>query len=116
MKSILPAELESKRVEIAKSHNLRCVCLLGVLFVGVFLIAAFRSTQPTSPTPALALLCFLPLLLVEAYGIYRIIQHDNELCRQLGYMCPYCQKPLYEARAYTWINGLCPKCRKSVIA
>lgn len=59
---------------------------------------------------------FLPLLLGEAYGIYRIIKHDNELCRQLGYMCPFCQSPLYEARASTWISGLCPKCRKSVIA
>jgi len=55
------------------------------------------------------------IVLIEAYGLYRIVQHDYDLCRDLGYICPFCQKPLYEARAGTHLNGLCPKCGKSIL-
>ncbi len=115
MKSVLPPELESKRIKIAKVHNLLVCVLLGLLF-GLLLIAVLLPHSPThKPFSMVLVVAFLAIGLLEAYGIYRIIQHDNELCRQLGYMCPFCHKPLYEARASTWVDGLCPKCHKSVV-
>ena len=116
MKSVLPTELETKRLKIAKSHNLRCFCLLALLFCGLFLMAMLvPRTCDHKPTRLGLLGSFLLIGSMEAYGIYKIVQHDNGMCRELGYMCPFCHKPLYEARALTWLNGLCPKCRKNVM-
>ncbi len=116
MKSVLPAELESKRIKIAKAHNLLVCALLGMLFLGLVLMAALVPRGPSHKPSNMGLVAgFLAIGILEAYGIYRIIQHDNDLCRQLGYVCPFCGKPLYEPRASTWANGLCPKCRKSLI-
>jgi hypothetical protein len=116
MKSVLPPELESKRLRIAKAHNWAVVCLLALIFAGFLLYAAFVPRNANHRPTRLGLFAgLLSVVLVEAYGLYRIIRHDNEMCRELGYMCPYCQKPLYEARASTWMTGLCPKCGKSVI-
>lgn len=115
-KSVLPVELESKRIKIAKAHNLLVCVLLGMLFVGLLLIAVLLPHGPTHKPSNMAFVgAFLAIGLLEAYGIYRVVQHDNELCRQLGYICPFCNKPLYEARASTWVDGLCPKCHKSVV-
>ncbi len=116
VKSVLPVELESKRIKIAKVHNLLVCVLLGLLFVGLLLITVLMPHGPTHKPSSMALVgAFLAIGLLEAYGICRVVQHDNELCRQLGYMCPFCDKPLYEARASTWVDGLCPKCHKSVL-
>jgi hypothetical protein len=82
MKSVLPVELESKRIKIAKVHNLRVCALLGLLFVGLLLIAASLPHGPThKPSGTTIVGAFLAIGLVEAYGIYRVVQHDNELCR-----------------------------------
>lgn len=116
MKSVLPPELESKRIKIAKAHNLLVCGLLAMLFVGLILMALFVPRGPSHRPSRTGLLeGFLIIALLEGYGIYRIIDHDNHLCRRLEYMCPSCHKPLYEPRAPTWVNGLCPKCGKSVM-
>jgi len=77
MKSVLPSDLESKRIKIAKAHN-RLVCvLLGLLFVGLLLIAVFLPHGPTHKPSSMALVvAFLAVGLLEAYGLYRIIQHE----------------------------------------
>lgn len=116
LKSILPTELESKRLTIAKSHNLLCVYMLAlVLGTPLLVIAVIHITHASLMTGILALVVAVAVAgLVEAYGLRRIVERDNELCRQLGYLCPFCHEPLYESRAATWANGVCPKCRKSV--
>src|ERR1700757_3325362 len=115
MKSVLPAELESKRMRIAKTHNRLCFLLLGALFLSLFLLAVLVPRKPNHAAPTLGLLLgCLCIGLLETYAIYRVIQHDYDLCRQLGYTCPFCHKPLYEPRASTWVTGLCPKCGQSV--
>jgi hypothetical protein len=73
------------------------------------LILPYRGT-------AVVGLALMATLVSVAYGIYRIIQHDNEMCQRLGYMCPLCHKPLYEPRAATYLTGICPKCNKNIVA
>jgi len=51
---------------------------------------------------------------ILAVGISQIIKHDNQLCHLLGFLCPFCPKPLYEPRALI-ANTLCPKCGKDVV-
>jgi len=114
MKSILPTELESKRRRIARTHNSLCVYMLALVF-GSFLLgfAVIHITHASRPTGIVVLVVAVVVAgLIEIFGLRRIVQHDNELCHQLDYICPFCHEPLYEARASI---GLCPKCRKSVV-
>ena len=117
VKSILPTELESKRLAIAKSHNLLCVYMLAlVLGIPLLVIAVFDITHPSLKTGMVGLVVAVVVEgLIEAFGLRHIVQRDNELCRQLGYLCPFCHEPLYQSRAATWANGLCPKCRKGIV-
>lgn len=116
MKSILPAEMEAKRIKIGKRHNWLVLALVPAM--GILPIATiwFGAAVIPSHNHSALLLALVMTALVAGYGIYRIIQHDNALCRQLGYLCPNCHKPLYEPHAATYLNGLCPKCKKSVLA
>jgi hypothetical protein len=113
VKTVLTGELAEKRAQIAKSHNLRVVGFLGaasialLTFSGVQHIFLFRFSH------ASVLLFLCALIISEAYAIYRTIQHDNQMCRDLGFICPFCHQPLYEARALIW-NTLCPKCGKDI--
>ena len=75
----------------------------------------FISRTPAYQPGSLFWVAFVVAGLIEIHGLRRIVQHDNELRHQLGYLCPFCHEPLYESRASTWANGLCPKCRKSVV-
>jgi len=115
MKSVLPAELESKRIKIAKTHN-RLVCVLFAgLIVALSLSIPFLDIAYLKKEPIVGVFLGFLVIGAEVYGLYRIIRHDKELCHMLGYLCPICREPLYEARASTWLNGMCPKCHKSVL-
>jgi hypothetical protein len=50
MKSVLPSDLESKRIKIAKVHNLLVCVLLGLLSVGLLLIGVFLPHGPHPQT------------------------------------------------------------------
>src|SRR6266849_5021924 len=52
VKSVLPVELESKRIKIAKVHNLLVCVLLGLLFVGLLLITVLLPHGPTNSRPS----------------------------------------------------------------
>ncbi len=118
MKSVLPPELESKRVTIARRHNRLVIALLVATFVALFTTVLLLTKL--APNPGLHK---LPLLvsgiiligILEIYGIRRIISQDAELCRQLGFICPHCHKPLYDPRGLISVTGRCPKCRASII-
>ena len=116
IKSVLPPDMESKRVRIGKVHNQLCLALLlvtGVLPIGAIWV---RAVVIDHYAQAIFWVALLMAALTEGFGFYRIVQYDNALCRQLGYVCPICHEPLYEAHATTYLSGLCPKCKKSVIS
>lgn len=110
LKSILPPGMESKRIAIAKTHNRFLLTLMLSVFAGWFVVALTASHQRFVFWAAL----FVSALVI-GWGIYYVIQRDNALCQKLGYICPHCHKPLYEARANTYLTGLCPKCKRSVV-
>lgn len=115
VESLLPPELESKRLTIARKHNQLTIllsCGLFVLLLGAALIVGRGPHHKLSPWGLVA--SFLLIGSGEAFGILCIIQHDYELCRRLGYVCPFCQTPLY-GRTSPWARGICPKCGKSLV-
>jgi phage FluMu protein Com len=116
IKSILPPDMESKRIRIGKRHNSLVLILMSA--VGVLPIATMWAGAAFlhGYHNAIVVMALLLMVLSGGYGLYRIIEHDNAMCRQLGYMCPNCHKPLYEAHAATYLNGLCPKCKKSIFS
>jgi hypothetical protein len=108
VKTVLQGEWAEKRNKIAKRHNLLVLALLAAIFLLGLSLMSLSHHIPHA-VPVAVVLMFIG----EAYGIYRIVQYDNEQCRQLGFLCPFCGKPLYENRALIW-NTLCPKCGKDI--
>ncbi|SRR5579871_674723 len=113
MESVLPPNLEAKRLRIARTHNLLVV---GLLLGLVSLLLLFAVALPQPRNAVSLLLIAVPVVLAEAYAIYRIISYDKELCRRVGFVCPFCGAPLFVARGSIHVTGLCPKCRRSVIS
>jgi len=118
MNSVLPLDLESKRLTIAKKHN-RLVLALMLAMLGVAVVALLiRNSLTTSARPLPLGIILLVLSLMgglEFVGLIRIFKYDNQMCRELGFVCPHCHKPLYEPRSWISLNGLCPKCKKSIL-
>lgn len=116
IKSVLPAELEAKRTRIGKAHNRLVIALLGVMFLCLILLGILVPRDAAhKPIVTWLVAGFVLIVAAEAYGFYRIIGHDNQLCHELGYLCPLCHQPLYEARASTWLTGCCPKCKQKIV-
>jgi hypothetical protein len=115
MKSILPPELDSKRLAIARKHN-RLVLALGLGVFGFIFAALFLTRHDLVRATVRVTLILVIAIAGEAYGIYRIFEYDKELCRQLGFMCPHCHQPLYEPRSFINVNAKCPKCHKSILS
>lgn len=116
IQSVLPPDMESRRIRIAKDHNRLCMVLLlatGVFLIGTIWIGGAITHGHDQPILWITLLI---AALIAGSGIRYIIQRDNALCRRLGYMCPICHRPLYEAHAATYLSGLCPKCKQSVLS
>jgi Ca2+/Na+ antiporter len=111
IKSILPAEMELKRVAIAKSHNRFLLTLISAVGAGLMLVLVLIG--PHQKFIIWIAILITPLTL--GWGVYYVIQRDNELCRKLGYICPFCNKPLYEPHANTYLTGLCPKCKTNIL-
>ena len=111
-KTVLPPELESKRVAIARKHNQIVGWMLFVLFPTMFALAIGLRHRPTS----WLIVSLLGLVFGEAYSIYRLFKFDVEMCERTGFMCPHCGKPLYEPRGFISLTGKCPKCKRSVLS
>jgi len=114
MKSILPADLEAKRIAIAKTHNKLVILLLLAMFS--FLSAVVFTVRRL---PGLSRHGIFGALLLcgagEAYALYRIFKYDEELCKRYDFLCPNCHKPLYEPRAFVNLTGRCPKYGQSFL-
>jgi hypothetical protein len=113
MKSILPPELERKRLQIAKIHNRLVIGLLISLFAAWLLLLAFASSVAAGP--GFLLPAFVITVLCEGYGLYRVFQYDKALCLKLNFMYPHCHKPLYEPRSFINVTGRCPKCKETIL-
>lgn len=113
MKSVLPHDLEVKRLTIAKTHNRLVLSLLAGLFAVLFLLIGIAPKNTRGRYFLFGGL--FGAMILEGYGIYRIFQYDKQLCTKLGFICPHCHKPLYEPRGFINITGRCPKCARPVV-
>ncbi len=113
MKSVLPPDLEAKRLTIAKAHNRLVLGLLAGIFAVLFLLLGIAPKNPRGRYFLLGGLC--TAMILEGYGVYRIFNYDKQLCTRLGFICPHCHKPLYEPRGFINITGRCPKCERLVV-
>jgi hypothetical protein len=110
-KSILPPDLEAKRIKIATRHNqLVGVMLLAVLTLLFSSVAIFRHNSRWWTVLAIVLVGA-----AEIAALRRLFKYDKQMCEQHGFMCPHCQKPLYEPRSFINLNGQCPKCKQSIL-
>jgi hypothetical protein len=109
--SVLPHELETKRISIATRHNQIVGVMILSVIVAIFLIVALLRGSPRIWT----LLAIAVVGGVEFYVIRRVFKYDEHMCEQLGFICPHCHKPLYEPHSFINLNGQCPKCRKSLL-
>jgi hypothetical protein len=114
--SVLSASLEAKRLALVKAHNRGVACLIPGLLALVILTF---TTAPWGWSHSKRIMFgggVCVFFVAEFYGLYRVFKHDARLCRELGFLCPHCQKPLYEPRSLLNATGRCPKCRQSDIA
>ena len=116
MKSVLPRDLETKRVAIAKRHNRLVGALVLSLFAFAIIALALFLVGPRRPIRTGTFIAGGTIVFgLEAVGIWRILKYDEQMCVETGFMCPLCGKPLYEARNFALLRGECPKCHKSVL-
>ena len=91
MKSILPADLEAKRVAIAKTPNKLVILLLLAMFIFFFFAVAPILAPHRNPY---AIFEALLLCLVDAtYGLYRVFKYDEQLCRRYGFCAHIAKSP-----------------------
>jgi hypothetical protein len=113
MKSVLPPDLELKRLRIAKKHNRLVATVLSVV-LGLALIFILSALHGHLLARSQVVVALLIVGTAQADAIYRILQYDKEMCRQLGFLCPHCHQPLLRSREFP-MNGRCPKCQKSIL-
>jgi hypothetical protein len=110
-KSVLPPDLEAKRLRIATRHNqLVGVMLLSVITLLFSSVALFRHNSWWWTVLAVVLVGT-----AEIAAMRRLFKYDKQMCEQYGFMCPHCQKPLYEPRSFINLNAQCPKCGKRIL-
>lgn len=110
-RSVLPPEFEAKRVTIAARHNQIVGVMVLLLLAAILSIAVVLRDSPRMWT----FLAIAVLGLAEFFAIKRLLKYDEQLCVRFGFLCPHCHKPLYEARSFISLNGVCPKCRRSIL-
>jgi hypothetical protein len=79
MKSVLPPELEMKRLTIARIHNRLVLSFLAPLILVVPLSLAVVPRPWAVPVVVVA---FLSVIVAEFWLIHRIVQYDNIRCRR----------------------------------
>ena len=118
MISKLPPELESKRLLVAKRHNLLAggwgLFLLGMPTIFLFLVNSRQRLAHAVPTKVVAIGFVIEFVLLFA-GLFRILKYEERLCAEIGFVCPHCGKPLYVARDMGLLDGICPKCHNSLL-
>ena len=121
MRSRLSPRLEEIRLQIAGTHNAIAVMvgfpLVILFFVYVFMtghnILGHDSDLPT------VVVWMLPISAVEFGGLGLLVWlvgvNDDRLCRESGFVCRNCGKPLYASGSWRLLAGLCPHCGQKIV-
>ena len=115
MNSVLPDSLEQKRLTIARANNRRIYSLLGGMAVAFLATILLIRGLPREQRYTMFFAIVVVVLPLEFFVIRKGWKQNDEMCRNLGFICPHCGAPLYEPRSFISVNGMCPKCHKSVV-
>ena len=113
----LPPELAGRQKLLVRHHNCRVmlvtVGLLGLCFLAVRLLSDHASV---------AIVLLITAFVLEFYFLLVLLPRaDARQCEQIGFICPFCSKPLYYPSSVFWkyssliTRGQCPHCSKSFI-
>lgn len=97
-------------------HNLHVYVALAAILPFLYLGARIAHSYHVA---GFALL--ITVLIVEVYVVLRVIPRaDTNYCVRLGFVCPFCNQPLYKASDIVTSSplitrGECPHCGKSLI-
>ena len=105
MTSVLPRSFEAAQLKIKRTNKILLYAILGALPIVALLL-------PPDLPPFASVLILLILVGVSVAGG---LAYLNYLCRKLGYVCPYCHKPLYDQKGRIRETGICPRCKRSVL-
>ena len=111
MASVLPPAFQAAQLKIKKINKILFYLLIILFVTGIFFISLI-PTQPGDRTPLFAMYA---LLVFYVLWVVVGLMYLNHLCRKYGYVCPHCDKPLYDQRNRILETGLCPSCKKSVL-
>jgi hypothetical protein len=105
-------KLRAKNATVRRAHNKFALIMIIVVLLSLFLTLKWGASLPSKSLRQAVIIDWV--LIVgggEIYAIYRLIQRDRELCRQIDYVCPYCSKPLYRQPTSLFRTGECPMCK-----
>ncbi len=112
----LPETLRAKQRECVRHHNQAVFGLVAVVFLTIL---GFLFLQPKGFHLRIGWLA--AAVLIEAVpGFVLIKRRDDRRCREIGFVCPACGKPLYYAsdryaQSRLLTHGECPHCHGRVV-
>ncbi|MHA3774776.1 hypothetical protein ACXR0O_24910 [Verrucomicrobiota bacterium sgz303538] len=95
---------------VRRKHNRGVITACLIVIPTVFLYIWF------GPSSRAMLVCFAAIL-ATAFGVYFrwLWRYDARLCEEVGLLCPYCSRPLYQGGANEFtLVGKCPSCKRFV--
>jgi len=110
MRVDLPPEMTAKLAIVRRRHNRVAIAAVLVLIPSMF---AYLWYGPASRA---LLFCFTACWAAAAIAYFIWLwRYDAALCREVGLLCPYCSRPLYQGGPNDFsLFGRCPKCKRSL--
>jgi hypothetical protein len=107
----LPPEMKAKFVIVRRRHNR--VALPAAFLLISPMLAYLRYGPASRPLLFSVIAGWAAVAIVYFVWLYR---YDGALCREVGLLCPYCSRPLYQGGPNDFsLLGKCPKCKRSVM-
>ena len=118
----LPEDLRAKQRACVRRHNRQLFSWLVPLFACLFVLIYALLHVPVE-YGWIVRASLLPWGVLALYAIFAVLRADRAFCRQIGFVCPACTKPLYQASSAFGgdfsplvVRGECPHCRHSFLA
>jgi hypothetical protein len=116
MREELPPDLRAKQRICVRRHNLRVIGLsvLMMLCLGLVFCEIFSDN-------IIGFCLFSAAIVVILYFISVMPRADAKFSRRIGFICPFCNEPLYSASSvwqYSLLitRGECPHCHKLLVS
>jgi hypothetical protein len=110
--SKLEPNLEGKPLFVAKRHDLLCggwgLFLLGVPAIALQVVNSRHPLAHPVSTKVVLVGLVVEFALLFA-GLFCVLKYEEQLCIQIGFVCPYSAKPLSVARKMRLLEGICRK-------